>query len=280
MKQIETDKSFLDNFFGLSCVENYLLYVYDILGYDYRPLYAKSFLPIYEIATAFCDQEVSYAYFDKISRLQDIAKEQGLIRLTNVYDFWEGVDNYDYVCIRVTPDFVTQQYGQEFWRNDHFILLCKRNTDNWICLNDNPRDIFTIDDSDMPKIYADQSVCFNIFKTPNDTIKKNMFDVFREKIALPPKKYVFDFHNLIVARDMLGILRITRKRICKYCSLYLQMDFMTEYLHELDKAYVTLEYMRLRRNADFQKINQIFDNIQITDFEITAQLNERMERIR
>jgi len=280
MKQIETDKSLLDNILGLSCVENYLLYICVTLGYDYRPLYAKSFTSVFDVAVAFCDEAVSYAYFDKIPRLQDAASEQGLISLSDVYDFQKGVYNYDYCCIRVTQNFVAQHYGREFWRNDHFILLCNKNKENWICLNDNPRDIIVIKDNDMSQIYAEQSVCFNILSNVNADIKNNLLIEFRKKITLPPKTYRFNISDLIVARDILGILRITRKRIYEYCSLYFETDFMKDYLSELDSLYVTLEYMRLRRNTDFPKINRTFEHIQIRDFEIIALLNKRLEMVK
>lgn len=280
MKQMKADKSLFGSTLGLSCVENYLLYIYILQGYDYRYLYSKSFISMSDIVSAFCDDSAQYAYFDKIPRLQDVAVEQGLLTHTVEKDFKASVNQYDYCCIGVSQRFVNEQYGRDLWRDDHFILLCEEKEDEWICLNDNPRDCLSIQKSNMPNIYGGQSVCFQILSDLDESVKDKLLHDFQEKIGQEQKLYEYKLTDLLVVRDILGILRVTSKRIRDYCSIYFDTLFMNDYLLEIDNLYVLIEYMRLRKREDFDKVHKSLEEIQRRDIEITTILYKRMEMIK
>lgn len=116
------EKSILDNVFGLSCIENYLLYIMKSSNYEYKHLFHESFISFGELAKAFFEENVKYAYFDKIRRLQSVACEYELIKLHITAGFRKEVLKYDFCCVQVTSDYVKKQYGKEAWRDDHYIL--------------------------------------------------------------------------------------------------------------------------------------------------------------
>lgn len=277
MKQISVNKSLFDNTLGLSCIENYFLYILTVLNYDFRMLYAKSYVSVFDIAKALCDDTVSYAYFNKIPRLQNVACNEGFISLSNTNDLNEAVDNHDYCCVRINPDYLKKRYGLVMWRDDHYILLCEQKNNKWICLNDNPRDIIEINSDELSNVYAGQSICFSMLTNFNDSLKVKLLTAFRDIIANQIQTYEFDVNNLETARDILGILRVTRKRLYEYCSSYIEVDFFKDYLADLDKSYTLLEYMRLRKKIDFERINQMLSQIQIHDWEIINMIKKRME---
>lgn len=279
MKQIDANKSLFDNILGLSCIENYVLYIFATQNCDYRFLYAQSVIPFHDIAIAICNEAIPYAYFNKILRIQDVACKEGLISLTYVENLDSGVSQYDYCCIKVTPDFVKERYKRDLWRNDHYILLCNQSQSTWTCLNDNPRDVFKINNKELYNAYGEQAVGVNMLANLEDKLKNKLLNEFKYIIAKQHRIYEFSFNNIENARDVLGVLRITRKRIYEYCSIYFNADFIMGYLIEIDKSYAALEYMRLRKKIDFEKIRQMLKQIQIKDLEMMDLLKKKMEMV-
>jgi len=278
MQQIKADKSIFDNLLGLSCIENYLLYVLKTRNINFWYLYAKSYLSLGEIYTAFFNEGIKYAFFYKIDRLQDVASKAGLISLETSVDLIEGIAGHEYCCIEVKPEYVQEQYGKNLWRNDHYVLLCEQHKDGYIYINDNPRDIKKIGYNEILSVYAGQSLCFNIInESINDETKHILLKTLKASLFCEQSYKSISFDSLNVARDVLGILRITRRRISEFCSGYFITDFMDEYLSDLDKLYSNIEYMRLRRTADFNKLNLQFAQIQKSDLDVNDILSRKLE---
>jgi hypothetical protein len=278
MKPLKTDKAIFDKGLGLSCVENYLLYILAAQGVDYRPLYAQSFIPVSEIVSAFCEEGVRYAYFYKIQRLQDLASDLEAVILSSETELDAALSNYDYCCVKVTPGFVADRYGLKLWRDDHYLLICEKSEDGFICVNDTPKDIVSLRDKEFRDAFGGRTICFNI---RDGFLRKEQEAVllqnFKESVAREIQKRMCLMENLELARDILGILRIARKRIREYCSLYFHTDFMMTFLANLDKYYAIFEYMRLRGRTDYDKVNHILNEIQDCDFEIINTIKQRME---
>jgi len=281
MKPIEADKLLLDNVLGLSCIENYTLYILHNHGCDYRFLYAKSFVQIFDIAKALCDENIPYAYFNKIPRLQDMSHKAGLIQLSTYFDFEEAVARHEYCCIKVTPSYVRGRYSRELWRDDHFILLCNRNGDSWTCLNDNPRDVMDISTKELRSAYAGQAICICLMKKTFEACQKEDFlKEFQDSVHEAHKSYDFSLISVETARDILGVIRVLRKRMWEYCSLYFDASFMRDYLMKLDKTYAMTEYMRLRNRPDLDKINRLLEELQMEDLKTIEMVNQQMELVK
>lgn len=280
MKMIEADKTYLDQSLGLSCVENYYLYIMTYNQFEYRPLYANSFVSAGEIARAFCEENTTYAYFNKISRLQETSSRFGIISLT----FTETLDNIistdSYCCIRVARSFFESSYARELWRGDHYMLLCSSSNGNYLLINDIPRDEIKINQEQLFNIFDGKIICFEILKDhiPED-VKEKLLKEFLLSLSQTSPAYEFAIDHLETARDILGILRVTRKRIQQYSSLYLDTDFMTDHIQKIDKTYAMFEYMRLRNRFDYDKVNQSLFEIQENDFRVIDKLNREMRVI-
>jgi len=281
MKQFEVNKSFLENLHGLSCIENYFLYFLSINNYPYKYLYYNSAISFDNIAFAFISDDVHYANFNQTPRLHKVALQNKLIKIWNYKgdDYNEYILTKDYVCIRVTPEFIKDKYNIELWRDDHYILLRYLDNENYTYLNDNPRDQGVISRVELNKAYGGQMIGFEILHEIEDDLKSMFFHKFFLSISKDEKIINLTYDNIIKARDTLGVLRVLRKRIYDYCSLYINIDFMSEYLRELDKQYTTLEYMRVRKKVDHEKVNDILKFLQERDKSVIELIKNRMGAI-
>jgi len=276
MRSLNVDKEIFDNLIGLSCVENYLLYILAHNRTQYRHIYAHSFISFYDIVDAFCNHDIQYAYFNKIVRVQELAHRKGLVSLSVLSDISDALSSKVYCCFKVTPVFIQTRFGRSLWRDDHYILACNHSDSNWVFLNDNPRDVIKLHHDELLSVYDGNIICFDILRDFDDNIAGDFLREFKQKLLEPCDSCNVDIKSIEVARDILGVLRISRKRICEYCSHYTSVEFMNNYLMELNKAYAMLEYMRLRNKIDFNKINQELEKLQEEDMKIISLLQQRM----
>lgn len=277
MRRIEANKSLFDRGLGLSCIENYLLYILDYLKVDYRFLYAKSYIPISDVIQSLYINKNSFAYFDGIPRLQNTASEWELVRLSQETDLESILTNDFYSCIRVTPQFIRERYTRELWRDDHFIMLCEDMDNNFLLLNDNPRDLIELDRIQLNEVFSKNAICFEVL-TCNDVenLKSKSLKEFISSIALSQLTSSVFVDDLEAARDITGIIRITRKRTEEYCSIFFNTEFMSEYLNQIDKLYVMFEYMRIRNRVDHIKVNQLLSELQVEDSKIFSLINQKV----
>ena len=160
MKPIIENLSVFTYTLGLACIENYLLYVLNINNYEYRHLYAKSFLPFFDIAVAFLKESASYAYFNKIERLVNVADKKGLIHFSAFNDLNEEIYRCDYCCLQINSEFIKERYRGQIWRDDHYYLLSAIDGDTWTCLNDNPRERIVFKYDELCNVYGGAGYCF------------------------------------------------------------------------------------------------------------------------
>ena len=280
MKQIEATKALFDGGLGLSCLENYLLYIMAHLKFDCRILYAYSYITMSEIARAFFDEKITYAHFDKISRLQGITCDFGIIKLTSIDSIKEIDTCNGYCCIRVNSRFFEKHYVRESWRGDHYILLCNKLNDGYLILNDIPRAVIEMNSEQLLAVFDGNIFCFEfLMESIPNAIKAKLFTEFQSLLPRLNSAYEFKCNNIETARDFLGILRVTRRRIQEYCSIYFDSDFMSENITKIDKSYAMFEYMRLRNRFDYNKVNQSLSEIQENDFSMIDRLNQEMRTI-
>jgi len=148
-------------------------------------------------------------------------------------------------------------------------------------LNDIPQDALHLDEAQLLAAFDGDAICFDVFlDTLSEESKHKLLDAFRTSSSHLQKAPAFSFDSLEVARDVLGLVRITRRRIREYCAMYFNTDFMVDYLAKMDKLYAMLEYMRLRNRADYGKVNQSFSELQEQDFEVIDLINKRMRLIK
>lgn len=277
MKEIKVDKSLFDRVLGISCIENYFLYVAAYIGIDFRTMYANSYISINEIAHTFIDKKISYAFFNKISRLQNIAYELGIINLTYKSNISYISDCNCYCCIKVNRNFIKKLYERVPWRDDHYMLVCSKENEKFVLLNDIPRDVVEVRVEQLHQVYDGNIVCFKfLMKNISDDIKDKLLNQFLTSLLHPNLSCGFEFDNLEIVRDIIGIIRITRKRIREYSSIYINTDFMADYIAKIDKTYAMIEYLRLRNRFDYNEVKQSFAEIRENDLRMIGKLNREI----
>ncbi|MCL2591946.1 MAG: hypothetical protein FWD82_01150 [Defluviitaleaceae bacterium] len=282
MKSLIFDKGKLSDLHGLSCIENFLLYILREEQYAYKDLFYKSFLHFDEIIDIFFEKKVEYASFYNIKRIQDVAKENNIINV-NVNSCLEPLflDKHDYICVMVKPEYIKEKYKTELWREDHYILLSKAENSNFYYLNDTPRDTGLLSFDELKNIFSEYVIAFDINKNTSNEMKKVFLNEFIKDLGTERNDLIIpNISEFIMARDILGIHRVLRKRTYEFCSQYVNVDFLTPYLNSLDKYYALFEYMRLRDKVDYKKINEIFDLINKEDINQVSLMITELEKIK
>ena len=280
----EYDKSLLNDTLGLSCIENYLIYALHEQNRKYAFLYYKSYISLLDIINEFANNRVAFSSFYFIDRLHKTAKENGVI-ISN-YEKNSLIpnlsDSTEYLAISIEPEFIKNKYNTTLWRDDHFLLIKKQNNDNYYYLNDNPRDSGIINVNELHKIYSGTYFLFSLTKPKTYSIKETIYyiEYLLESIKndenLLTSKFIIN--DIIAFRDIIGILRITRKRIYNFCEEYIDVSFINEYITLLNKTYASIEYMRLRNLFTTEKANEIILSIWYKDTYIVNLLKTNMEK--
>ncbi|HEY5588711.1 MAG TPA: acyl carrier protein [Candidatus Paceibacterota bacterium] len=285
MINYELNRSDLENILGLSCIENYFLYALKKHTEKYSLIFLQSYLSFEEIIEEFCINKAEYAYFYKIPRLQTIAENYSIIKFKhqNISDFFLMVDEYNFICIAVNPEYIEQKYKTNLWRNDHYILLSKKDDSNFYYLNDSPRDNGIINIRDVRKIYNNEVIGFSYIDCFSNVQQQDFLEVFYKSLFISQKNrfdYLDNEHiDFNAARDIFGILRISRKRMKAFCDNYINANFMNDYISNIDKIYTSLEYMRLRKKIDLLKVDEFFHEIYKKDNEIIEKLKYNLKEI-
>lgn len=271
MKNINLDKSYFDNIFGLSCVENLLLYILNSQDYSYKYLYYDSYIPLNRIIESFISKKESYANFTQISRIQDTAKNHGLIAQNNYNKFCDIPCEEDaWVCVMVKPEYIRFKYSVNLLRNDHFVLLADKTSAGYVFVNDTPRDFGLITTDELPMINDNIAISFSIIKDVDDYLKDEFYTKMIEQLSIDNFDTISNFTtcgDIYIIRDIVGIYKIIQRRLYNFISLYGDVEFMQENIEAIEKLYSAIEYMRLRNRIDYAGINEKLSNIYLQDKE-------------
>jgi len=282
---VKYDKSILDSVLGLSCIENYLLYILKSREYNFSLLFYRSFLPFDKIVDEFIQENASYASFYQIERIQEVARKDGVIDFNYIQsDSLAYTDKEDYLTAKIKPEYIQFKYNTSLWRDDHYFLINQIDEFNFAYLNDTPRDSGVISKDELEQNYAGACI----------TITINQLDSFNKKIQAlhikdfldlingatkPSTQFNKKINDVQVFRDIMGILRILRKRNMEFCKNYIDTHFMQNYISELDTIYTKIEYMRLRRQSLDEKGEVWLQEINDKDKIIIKKLKYEMEKV-
>ncbi len=266
MKTVQFDKDLLNGLYGISCIENYVLYILRREGFSYQYLYFQSGLSFGEIADEFVHRNARFAYFYRIKRLQNIAAENGLIHMMS--DSWvdfSDLCNHDFVCVMVKPEYIKKKYHVDLWRDDHFILLSEMDESRFYYLNNTPRDAGLISCKELQQVCGGGMVAIDIGWDVTEELQQKFLYQMIQSIRIDDITAEYDIGDFGIARDILGICRILRKRLYEFSSQYLDSGFLLPYLNLLDKQYMSIEYMRLREKMDRKKLNDMMLEVAVED---------------
>ena len=268
------DKTYLNETCGLSCIENYLIYILRANNFPYRYLYGGSVKTFSEIVEYFVREKANYSTFYLIERLHTIARKNNFIRIYSSDELDLGVSE-TYSCVMVDEAFINTKYKTKLMRPDHYMLLTEADSDSDIYyINDTPRDIDKISREELSGIYAGNTISFEIVGYPSDEQKSEIINNFKTAVGQVKAAELKEVDSIEAARDIVGIYRALLKRNYYFSSLFCVTEFMQDYIKYLDKAYMNIEYMRLRGKGEISEINKILGEINDKDIVITEKLRK------
>jgi hypothetical protein len=282
MLKSKIDKKSLDELYALSCVENYILSYLRNKGINVSLLYYSSYIPFERIFKDFHNENMKYAYYGNLKRLQKVAEEKNLIEIIGCNNQSVNqllkIDSYSLVGIKL--DFFMEKYRKALWRPDHYIYIEKIDESSYYFLNDNPRDEGIIKRSELELLFNGEIIYFKkIGNIVSDDVME-FINEFHEEILkerdLNIEYALITEENLIKTRDFLGVLRISRKRIERFLNNFMNTDFMQDYLMMISKLYASIEYQRFRKKYEVQKIINSIREIQNNDSLVINQIIEKV----
>ena len=283
---------FYENVFGISCIENNLL---ALLRYHsdelHTMLYCESFVELRNVIVEAVNKKHDYLSYRGIKRLNDLSEEINLCKLqfhelsaNFLLDLLETDTLTLPIMIQVNPEVLDLTSNTLPWRNDHFVLLYKKERDNIYVIDDYPVAMHCLSYEKLNECYMNVFVNFDI--NNNFAINERYLLKINQELSrireLNRKKTIIEFNiceleSLIHLRDALGIMRVSRNRtaewlkmINKDCGVKFNPSAIYDIhsvVRKLDKLYSIIEYSRLRKKDNAGHIWEQLNEIVILDDE-------------
>lgn len=227
-----------ENLYGLSCVENQTLAILRENGMDIRPLYRDAAMPMKELFFFLIYHGSKQEYFDRITRVQDLAKELRVLSLElrgRPADAWEparkpfprvetlrkyglpAVDNPDpwpvirairaaepgdYILCRVSVDFTKQRLHARALRNDHYVRV-RSDGPEFEVINDIPEIVVRLTEQELIDAYAGDYFWMHINRPLNELDQTRCWEkrVFKAETHVPFRFEPEDFEPLLSRPD-------------------------------------------------------------------------------
>lgn len=178
-----------ENLYGLSCMENQTLAILRERGMDVRPLYRDCAMPMKELFLFLIYHGSKQEYFDRITRVQDLAREIGVISMElcdrpagdlrekrrpfpgaavagdyvlapgkkrdaeEVITAVRNAAENEYILTRVTTDFTRLRLHGRGMRDDHYVRVTASG-DTFEILNDIPDLSVTLTEKEFREAYG------------------------------------------------------------------------------------------------------------------------------
>jgi len=281
MYNFPIDKELFQDTLGLSCVENLLIYALRSANLAYPCLFYHSHLSLPEIIHEFTVNRSSYAAFCAVERIQNLAVQNGLLEMELLPSLTEDLYSAEdaWLMVMLTPEAMKEKYHTDMWRDDHYILLGNAEGEKITYFNDTPRDIGTITRDELKRIFGGRVIRMRLTGKPFDRRREDYLKELYHSLQDKSMDVQLDYFDMAVLRDILGILRILRKRVMKFASLYTDVGEFHTYLDHLDKQYTNLEYRRLRKRVDLQYNEAVFDELLEEDKKWVYLMKEKLTSI-
>ncbi len=233
--------------YSVSCVERYVLAYLKKLGINIAMLYCNSYLSVDHLISDFVTKNVTYVNYDAMARIQDIAKELGIITIEGKSD-----PNLDFLCrndfeyvLEMDQDAFKGMYEKETWRDDHFIYAKKNADVTYLYLNDIPLQEKVIDITELKRIYNHRYIAFKCINNQidRDSVVKRFYNQYkREQLFEKSAVEQMEYENL---RDLICMLRISRRRTSDFIGQWKEPN--PEWVNRLNNIFSRVEYSRVRK---------------------------------
>lgn len=267
--------------YGLSCFENYVLYLLNTNTEHWEKVYYKSYCSYDTILYQLAVRGQSYSSIDFLERLQTTAEQLGLIE-TRAIDAQE----FDYMrpgsllIVQITPEAVKDLFDATLWRDDHLILVYKKNVREYEYLNDHPLRTGVLSSEELADVSGNTGFAVKITVHPGSVgEEKELLRKLRERISSEAADIrEQDTVELSVLRDSIGIFRVVVRRMGIFLACCCGQEPFGELCQELDLLYSKTEYLRIRNNGDVRQTKDILRSVRAIDLLFTRQLDERIKR--
>lgn len=251
MSTKQFDLNYLRNEYGLSCVEDYVLYLI-AQNNNWEQIFVDSYLTFEEVLKKILSGE-DYSHFSGVPRLQKTGEELGLFRC-KFYEYvtipFEVVKDSVFL-MQVSEEFVKDTFNKTFWRSDHYMLFRDKGGGYFEYLNDIPPSIATISEFELSKIYTGKIIKIDIHNSCMIDCRK-LIQQCLDRINGKCLDCVdsFDHATLRQLRDAIGITKVLVKRMERLLQLFDSTFSLNDYYIYLQDYYIRIEYMRMKKKCD------------------------------
>jgi hypothetical protein len=279
MIELSLRKTDFNGILGFSCIENYVLAVLaKRLNHTY--LYFESYVGLAEAVEEIVINGVGFADQRSIPRIHHTAAAAGVINCSRdkADDIQKAVCLPGHICVEVRPDWFRTRYREETWRSDHYIMISEYTASEYIIINDLPRDEAVISLTEARSLFAGNVFRFLVNSEEMQKHEEGFLTKFRLSLrkarleAIVPQEL-----TLKRFRDFLGVIKISRRRMKEFCGNYFDVSFFDEYLDNLDRCFVSIEYMRLRNKNAVETLREMLRAIFDKDAIFMRELSNLVE---
>ena len=277
---------------GLSCVENYLLYLFHKNKIEANYLFYQSGICVSDIMQRIENGD-RYATFNGVDRLQYIAQKLGgaesqFLRTSAISsDSIKTGETNTLVC--VTPTYVKDKYGNSLWRDDHYIMLTSQpNPADFSYLNDFPFDQGTISLDELNHIYQGSLIYVRILNGGSDITKAQCLHQYLQFSTRNTNEFylpedVWADSNMI--RDLLLVWKTLRYRLklfyMSYCGKEDYDDLVPEInvlLKDLEHQLFLFEYWKAKNKLPIGLVTESIQKLQLRDTEINKKVYDNLSK--
>ena len=296
-----------EHLYGLSCIENQTLAILRERGMDIRPLYRDCAMPVKELFFFLIYHGNKQEYFDRITRVQDLAREIGIISMelcgrnhklvskktpdmNKAITALRSAKENQYMLVRVTEEFTKNQLRARGLRSDHYVRVTATGG-CFDAINDIPEITLTLTCEELAAAYGGD---FFKLRVNRDITNTDREQIHKSRVFKAEKntEFHFDISDFdpvrrfpnepedvgIRLRNMAGVYKALRYRMAEYYGQYIDTDFIRERLPEAEKCYSVFEYYNLKKSIAFERYFEVFETLNQLDNELMEELKRRIER--
>lgn len=267
--------------YGVSCFENYVLYLLNTNVLNWKQVFYKSYCNYNFILYQLADRKQSYSSIDFLERIQITAENLNLIKTKSITNKEiEKLEPESIFMVQITPQAVKTLFETTLWRNDHFILLYKKNREEYEYINDHPLYTGILSAKDLMNSSMNKGFEINIINNTTNTVDINLIYKLKEHITTDSNvKIISDISNLDLIRDSIGIYRVVIRRMEAFLSYFDGKELFSNLYQELDILYAKTEYLRIRKNNNLDALVKILERVREIDFVFMQEINERIKEL-
>lgn len=237
---------------ALSCVEDYFLALYKEKK-NFEFLYYQAGISIESlIHDIFCLHK-GFAGITCVERLHDTAKQLGILDMSYSTKKDDIRKLEGCAIVEVIPKFVERRYHIQLFREDHYLLIEKKDQNSCFFLNSTPREFGILNYDDLDSVRGNRVILFQKMGEISQNMRKSR-NTHATDLETGFPKVRFDNMDIVEIeyRDFLLSLCVLRKRL----RLYEHYE-NTSYLDWLAGLARVAEYARMKKtlNQDLMERN-------------------------